>query len=126
MVGLGTEYMITQNWTAFIEYNYVEFDRKGEANNINLASLGSATVNADFKNKLSIAKVGVNCKFDWGASGYSASFRSHLDYGSRARCNAKSFGRAAIRRRACSGRGGSASPAVTIVRARRRPTGCGA
>jgi outer membrane immunogenic protein len=75
LVGLGSEFMITPNWTAFIEYNYIEFDRKSEANNINLASLGVVgvppnTVNADFKNKLSIAKVGVNYKFDWGGSRY--------------------------------------------------------
>jgi outer membrane immunogenic protein len=69
LVGLGAEYMITQNWTAFIEYNYIEFDKKNEANNINTAAFGfggplpAIAVNADFKNKLSIAKVGVNYKF---------------------------------------------------------------
>jgi outer membrane immunogenic protein len=40
LVGLGAEYMITQNWTAFIEYNYIEFDKKSEANNINTAAFG--------------------------------------------------------------------------------------
>jgi outer membrane immunogenic protein len=75
LLGLGGEYMITPNWTAFIEYDYIEFDSKREANTINLASLGVVgappiTVNADFKNKLSIAKVGVNYKFDWGTSRY--------------------------------------------------------
>ena len=42
LIGLGGEYMITPNWTAFIEYNYIEFDRKRETNNLNLASLGPA------------------------------------------------------------------------------------
>jgi outer membrane immunogenic protein len=71
MLGFGTEWMFARNWTAFIEYDYIEFDKKNEAFNINVAALGapagsSAIVNADLKNKLSIAKVGVNYKFDWG------------------------------------------------------------
>jgi outer membrane immunogenic protein len=69
MLGMGTEWMITRNWTAFIEYDYIEFDKKNEGFPINPALLppGTAlTVNADLKNKLSIAKVGVNYKFDWG------------------------------------------------------------
>jgi outer membrane immunogenic protein len=66
-VGLGLEYMIAQNWSAFIEYDYMDFDRKNETFNLNLAALGvgagAISVNADLKNKLSIAKVGVNYKF---------------------------------------------------------------
>jgi outer membrane immunogenic protein len=68
LLGFGTEWMITRNWTAFIEYNYIEFDKKNEAFTINPLLVGGANVivNADLKNKLSIAKVGVNYKFDWG------------------------------------------------------------
>jgi outer membrane immunogenic protein len=68
LLGFGTEWMITPNWTAFIEYNYIEFDKKNEGFTINPAFTGGGTVivNADLKNKLSIAKVGVNYKFDWG------------------------------------------------------------
>ena len=29
--GLGAEYAFTQNWTGFIEYNYIEFDKKNSA-----------------------------------------------------------------------------------------------
>lgn len=66
-VGLGTEWMITRNWTAFLEYNYIEFEKKNEAFRINTGGLPVAlTVNADLVNKLSVAKVGVNYKFDWG------------------------------------------------------------
>ena len=61
LVGLGAEYMITQNWTAFIEYNYIEFDKKNESFNLNTAPGFAA--NVDLKNTLSIAKVGVNYKF---------------------------------------------------------------
>ena len=68
LVGLGTEWMITPNWTAFIEYNYIEFDKKNEAFALNLGPNFpvAVTVNADLKNTLSIAKVGVNYKFNWG------------------------------------------------------------
>lgn len=68
LVGFGTEWMITRNWTAFIEYNYIEFDKKNEAFLINpaLTAPFRVNVNADLTNKLSVAKVGVNYKFDWG------------------------------------------------------------
>jgi outer membrane immunogenic protein len=67
-VGLGTEWMITPNWTAFVEYNYYEFDKKNYAFPLNLGpNLPFAvTVNADLRNTLSVAKVGVNYKFGWG------------------------------------------------------------
>jgi outer membrane immunogenic protein len=68
LVGLGTEWMITRNWTAFIEYNYIEFEKTNQAFPINLGvgAPFALNVNADLKNNLSIAKVGVNYKFDWG------------------------------------------------------------
>jgi outer membrane immunogenic protein len=67
LLGFGTEWMITPNWTAFIEYNYIEFDTKNEAFAINPNLVGpDVFVNADIRNKLSIAKIGVNYKFDWG------------------------------------------------------------
>jgi outer membrane immunogenic protein len=70
MLGFGTEWMFARNWTAFIEYDYIEFDKKNEAFTINPAALPigfpTVIVNADLKNKLSIAKVGLNYKFDWG------------------------------------------------------------
>ena len=67
-VGLGSEWMITKNWSAFLEYNYYEFNKKNDAFALNLgAGLPFAVnVNADIVNKLSVAKVGVNYKFDWG------------------------------------------------------------
>ncbi|MBI5319652.1 outer membrane beta-barrel protein [Bradyrhizobium sp.] len=66
LVGFGTEWMITKNWTAFVEYNYIEFEKKNEAFNIAFAGAPAFTINADLKNKLSVAKAGVNYKFDWG------------------------------------------------------------
>jgi outer membrane immunogenic protein len=66
MLGFGTEWMITRNWTAFVEYNYIDFQKKNEAFNIAVAPGAALVVNADLKNKMSIAKAGVNYKFDWG------------------------------------------------------------
>lgn len=62
LLGLGVEYMFTQNWTGFIEYDYMDFDVKNDGFPIN-ALRRNITVNADLKDKLSIAKVGVNYKF---------------------------------------------------------------
>lgn len=64
LLGFGTEWMITPNWTAFVEYNYIEFDTKNERFPITTTPV---SFNADLTNKLSIAKVGVNYKFNWGA-----------------------------------------------------------
>ena len=61
LLGMGVEYMFARNWTGFLEYNYIEFDKKNEP--FTFAALPELTVNADLKNKLSIAKVGVNYKF---------------------------------------------------------------
>jgi outer membrane immunogenic protein len=66
-LGFGTEWMITRNWSAFVEYDYYQFQRKTVAFGLNTAVLGTpVTVSADIRNTLSIAKVGVNYKFDWG------------------------------------------------------------
>jgi outer membrane immunogenic protein len=66
LLGMGTEWMITPNWTAFVEYNYIEFDKKNERFPLGAIQGVAFSVNADLTNKLSIAKVGVNYKFDWG------------------------------------------------------------
>jgi outer membrane immunogenic protein len=67
LLGFGTEWMITRNWTAFVEYNYIEFEKTNQAFLLNIAGAPAVTINSDLKNNLSIAKVGVNYKFDWGA-----------------------------------------------------------
>ena len=67
LLGFGAEYAITQNWSAFIEYNYMDFDRKDIAYNLVATVPGGPAATANFdtsvKNKLSIAKIGVNYKF---------------------------------------------------------------
>ena len=37
-IGMGTEWMITPNWTAFVEYNYYEFDKKNYEFPLNLGA----------------------------------------------------------------------------------------
>jgi outer membrane immunogenic protein len=66
LLGLGAEYAFSPNWSAFIEYDYIEFNKKSVSNDFStFAALpaGSLVVNTDIKNKLSIAKVGINYKF---------------------------------------------------------------
>src|SRR5438552_3252396 len=51
LLGMGTEWMITPNWTAFVEYNYIEFDKQNERFAINPVLVGPGiAVNADLKN----------------------------------------------------------------------------
>jgi outer membrane immunogenic protein len=63
LVGAGVEYAFSPNWSTFVEYDYMEFDTKKAT--LDLSALGGAGTTADvaFKNKLSIAKIGINYKF---------------------------------------------------------------
>ena len=63
LLGFGAEYAFTQNWSAFIEYDYMGFDKKSVAFNLVAPGVGTAVANVSIQNKLSIAKVGVNYKF---------------------------------------------------------------
>jgi outer membrane immunogenic protein len=63
LLGFGAEYAFTQNWSAFIEYNYMDFDKKDVPFNLTAPGLGTATIPVSIQSKLSIAKVGVNYKF---------------------------------------------------------------
>ena len=63
LLGFGAEYAFTQNWSAFIEYDYIGFDSTSVALNLTVPGAGVAAANVSFLNKLSIAKVGANYKF---------------------------------------------------------------
>jgi outer membrane immunogenic protein len=63
LLGFGAEYAFTRNWSAFIEYDYMDFDKKSIALNLVAPGAGTAVANVSIQNKLSIAKVGVNYKF---------------------------------------------------------------
>jgi len=70
LLGLGAEYALSPNWSAFIEYNYIEFDKKNIALDVSAFAGAPAIANIDVKNKLSVAKVGVNYKFGGPAVGW--------------------------------------------------------
>jgi outer membrane immunogenic protein len=63
LLGLGAEYAFSPNWSAFIEYDYIEFDKKNIALDFSAFVAAPAIANIDVKNKLSVAKIGVNYKF---------------------------------------------------------------
>jgi outer membrane immunogenic protein len=63
LLGFGAEYAFTRNWSAFIEYDYMDFEKKSVAFNFTGPVVGTAVANTTILNKLSIAKVGVNYKF---------------------------------------------------------------
>jgi outer membrane immunogenic protein len=66
LLGFGTEYAFSNNWSAFVEYDYIDFQSKSVA--FPITGAAGAAINADVVNKLSIAKVGVNYRF--AAGGY--------------------------------------------------------
>jgi outer membrane immunogenic protein len=70
LLGFGTEYAFSNNWSAFVEYDYIDFQGKNVAFPFIAPGVVPAgtVINADVVNKLSIAKVGVNYKF--AAGGY--------------------------------------------------------
>jgi outer membrane immunogenic protein len=63
LLGLGVEYAFSPNWSAFVEYDYIQFQNQ----NIGFASREffgpGAVANVNIQDKLSIAKIGVNYKF---------------------------------------------------------------
>jgi outer membrane immunogenic protein len=68
MVGAGVEYAFAPNWSAKIEYNFMDFGSDNLAFPI-LDRRGNqfATVNADIDQKLHLIKFGLNYRFGWGA-----------------------------------------------------------
>jgi outer membrane immunogenic protein len=60
---MGAEYAFSPNWSAFIEYDYMSFDKKTIALDFTQVAGFPALINVDVKNKLSVAKIGLNYKF---------------------------------------------------------------
>jgi outer membrane immunogenic protein len=63
LLGMGVEYAFSPNWSAFIEYDYMSFDRKTMPLDFTQLVGAPTIANVDVKNKLSIAKIGLNYKF---------------------------------------------------------------
>jgi outer membrane immunogenic protein len=61
-VGAGWEYAFLNNWTAKVEYDYLDFGSKDE--DFVFSSFGSsATFHESIERKLQLVKLGVNYKF---------------------------------------------------------------
>jgi len=61
-VGVGLEYALTRNWSAKIEYNYMDFGTK----HTQFTDPDGDAGFADIRQRVSVVKAGVNYKFDWG------------------------------------------------------------
>jgi outer membrane immunogenic protein len=65
VAGLGVEWVFASNWSAKVEYNYVDFNGA----DIAIASTASPTTFVHSTENISIVKAGVNYRFNWGAPG---------------------------------------------------------
>jgi outer membrane immunogenic protein len=75
LFGLGIEYLVTNNWTVKLEYNYIVFGARSFATTSCSTSTGSPTTcvgngqssgNTPLGADKQLFKFGVNYKFDWG------------------------------------------------------------
>jgi outer membrane immunogenic protein len=64
MAGAGIEYAFTNNLTAKIEYNYINFGSSNETLNANFSAVGPATATISSKPVMNVVKVGVNWLFN--------------------------------------------------------------
>jgi outer membrane immunogenic protein len=69
--GAGVEYAVWHNWSAFLEYNYLDFGTKA-ANSTHLLSLPNNVpaslvlpIQATATERINVVKVGLNYRFDW-------------------------------------------------------------
>ena len=68
MVGTGIEYAVTSNWSAKIEYNYLDFGSEtihfpGLASALSIRNLSDEV---SIRQRIHLVKAGVNYRFDWG------------------------------------------------------------
>jgi outer membrane immunogenic protein len=65
LLGLGVEYAVTRNWSAKVEYNYIDFGSHDQPLATTVAGVPlNATASVD--QQLHIVKAGVNYRFNWG------------------------------------------------------------
>jgi outer membrane immunogenic protein len=75
MIGTGIEHAFAPNWSAKIEYNFMDFDRhtlgfgNGGCDSITTrtADVVCDRLNVDFKERIHLIKFGLNYRFNWGA-----------------------------------------------------------
>jgi len=62
LFGAGVEYAFTPNWSAKIEYNYIDFGHKDYA----FPLFDGVSADVTVREKIHTIKAGLNYKFDWG------------------------------------------------------------
>jgi outer membrane immunogenic protein len=62
LFGAGVEYAFTPNWSAKIEYNYIDFGNK----DFQFDAGGGTTVGTSIHEKVHLVKAGLNYKLNWG------------------------------------------------------------
>jgi outer membrane immunogenic protein len=63
--GAGIEYALTRNWSAKLEYDFMDFGTKRAV--FDPLGGGLVTFTTDIKERFQTVKFGLNYKFDWGA-----------------------------------------------------------
>jgi outer membrane immunogenic protein len=65
MAGAGVEYALTRNWSAKLEYDFMDFGTSRFV--FDTPFIGNTgIVTADVKQRIQVVKFGWNYKFDWG------------------------------------------------------------
>jgi outer membrane immunogenic protein len=64
MVGAGVEHAFTNNWSAKVEYNYMDFGTESYV--FAPGALPAVQDNIDISQRIHLIKFGINYRFDWG------------------------------------------------------------
>jgi outer membrane immunogenic protein len=62
-VGAGLEFAIDRNWSAFAEYDYMDFGKNQEGFTPSVPTVFTTNFSANIRQTMSVAKVGVNFKY---------------------------------------------------------------
>jgi outer membrane immunogenic protein len=65
-VGAGLEWSLLQNWSAKLEYNYLDFGTDRETRLFTSGANAGSTVLRDVDTHIHVVKVGLNYRFNWG------------------------------------------------------------
>src|SRR5262245_18985079 len=79
MIGAGIEHAFAPNWSAKIEYNYMDFGTENLAFLATICRPGvqcrtDGTINADVTQRMHLVKFGLNYRFNWGTPGVAARY----------------------------------------------------
>jgi outer membrane immunogenic protein len=77
IVGAGTEYAFSNNWSAKLEYDYIDLGRRTTTTAVvNTPAFGGATNLTDFDrgNRIQMVKLGVNYRFNFGGPAVIAKY----------------------------------------------------